>query len=504
MTRDSFSLFFFSPPPLPAMPAEKTQDEKGRRGVMSTGISNNEVRECQYRKQLSFNHTLKIVLRNSLYAAIGRILMGIVKGLVKRGLSRAFVARVPSEFFSLNPLKWAAVFGGFSSFRFCVQTLERLLSPLGVSEKFVALLAGCVCATPAYVMNKETQMELCLYLFVRSAHTFCLRYILPHLPKFVREFRHYDVMLMCVSSAQIAYGCLFNPDTLPKSYQGFLVRASTYQEKLIRGHSGFARERLVPDLVDYCWSRKLPIIEDFSQKGADVLCKLTHGDHSCNVWALMFVVRNMVTMGIPLYGPLRLVSMLGFQRKRLLTNPVSTIARNVRSMLISSLFLATYVAVILRSACFGVQHRGGGVKTVTALCSLAGLATLLEPKGRRMDLALYCAMYALRSFLLTQNLRGRLPYPRHWFVCSVYLLSVGFIFYEYEEEPRLLDRRVRSALRLLLGEHVPMVAKKEAAAATAMSDAEAPVESVNTVSREKERHVQIANTVSFSSTRMVL
>ncbi|KPI85861.1 hypothetical protein ABL78_5081 [Leptomonas seymouri] len=484
------------------MPAEKVQDEKWRRAGANSSISANEARENQCRKQLSFKHTLKIVLRNSLYAAIGRILVGIVKGLVKRGLSGAFLARVPSEFLSLDPLKWAAVFGGFSSFRFCLQTLQRLLNPFGVSEKLAALLAGCICATPVYVMNKETRMELCLYLFVRSAHTFCLRYVLPHMPKLMREFRHYDVLLMCMSSAQIAYGCLFNPDTLPKSYQGFLVRASTYQEKLIRGHSGYARERLIPDLVDYCWSKNLPIIKDFDQKGAATLCKLTHGDHSCNTWALVFIVRNMLTMGIPLYGPLRLVAMLGFQRKRLLTHPISTIARNVRSMLISALFLATYVAVILRSACFSVQHRAG-VKAVTALCSLAGLATLLEPKSRRMDLALYCAMYALRSFLLTQNLRGRLPYPRHWFVCSVYVLSVGFIFYEYEEEPKLLDRRVRSALRLLLGEQSPFPSKKEAAAAVT-SDAEMLTESVNTVNRDKERHVQISNTVSFSSTRTVL
>ncbi|KPA78526.1 hypothetical protein ABB37_06132 [Leptomonas pyrrhocoris] len=486
------------------MTAEKVHDDKCQRSGANTSPSANDVRESQYRKQLSFNHTLKVVLRNSLYAAIGRILVGIVKGLVKRGLTRAFLARVPSEFFSLDPLKWAAVFGGFSSFRFCFQTLQRILNPLGVSEKFAALLSGCICATPAYVMNRETRTELCLYLFVRSAHTFCLRYVLPHMPKFMREFRHYDVLLMCMSSAQISYGCLFNPDTLPKSYQGFLVRASTYQEKLIRGHSGFARKRLVPDLVDYCWSRNLPIIKDFGQTGSDVLCKLTHGNHSCNTWALLFILRNMLVMGIPLYGPLRLVTMLGFQRKRLLSHPVSTIARNLRSMLVSAFFLATYVAVIIRSACLGVQRRGGGVKMVTALCSLAGLATLLEPKGRRMDLALYCSMYALRSFVLTQNLRGRLPYPRHWFVCSVYVLSVGFIFYEYEEEPKLLDRRVRSALRLLLGEQAPVASKKETATSAITPDAEVPAESVSTLSRDKERHVQIANTVSFSSTRTLL
>ncbi|KAG5507589.1 hypothetical protein JKF63_06538 [Porcisia hertigi] len=465
-------------------------------------------REIQYRKDLSLQHTLRMVIRNSVCAAIGRVLIGVVKALVKRGVSRAFLARVPSELFSLDPLKWAVVFGGLSSFRLSVQTLLRILTPLGVSEKLVSALAGCICATPAYVLNKDTRTELCLYLFVRSAHAFLLRYFLPRMPKALQMFRHYDVLLMCLTSTQISYSCLFNPNTLPRSYQSFLNRASTYEEKLIRGHSGFCRERLVPDLVDYCWSRNLPLIEDFGQRGADILCQVAHGKYSCNTWAMTFVPRNMVNMGLPLYGPLRLVSMLVFQRKRLMKDPISTIMRNLRSMLTSSLFLALYTAVIVRSACFGVQHRGGGTKTVTVLCSLAGLATLLEPKERRMDLALYCAMHALRSFVATQNLRGRLPYPRHWFVCTVYLLSVSFLFYLYEEEPQLLDRRVRTAVHFLLDEK-PLVATKEgtspfASAGVSASDvAEAPTGTPGS-SKIREKRMPTPKTVTFTSTRQGL
>ncbi|CAJ1022120.1 hypothetical protein Q4I30_002772 [Leishmania utingensis] len=468
--------------------------------------STSESREIQHCKHYSLKHTMKVVIRNSIYAAIGRILIGVMKALVKRGVSRAFLARIPSELLSLDPLKWATVFAGFSSFRFCRQTLLRTLKPFGASEKFVSLLAGCISATPAFVMNKETRTELCLYLFVRSAHTFSQRHLLPRMPKVVQEFYYYDVVLMCLSSAQIGYGTLFNPNTLPKSYQGFLNRISTYHEKLIRGHSGFCRERLIPDLVDYCWSKKLPVIENFGQRGANILCQVAHSGYSCNMWAVVFIVKNILTIGMPLYGPQRLVSMLVFQRRRLMTNPVSTITHNVRSMLISSLVLALYIGVILRSACFGVQHRGGGTKTVTALCSLAGVATLLEPKRRRMDLALYCSMQALRSFLLTQNLRGRLPYPRHWFVCTVYLLSVGFLFYQYEEEPRLLDRRVRTALHLLLDEPSPAVSKEEtspfASAAVSTGDsagADAPAGSP-TAGKTKE-NPEVASTVSIVSTR---
>lgn len=468
----------------------------------------NELSETLCQRSFSVRSTLKIVLRNSIYAAIGRIVIGIVKQLAKKGLSRSFFQRTRAEIFSLNPLKWAVVFGGFSCFRLCLHLLRRLCAPLHIPQKAISLAAGCICSLPAFVMNEETRTELCLYLFVRSAHTFSLRYLLPKAPKCMRDFSHYDVLLMCLSSAQISYGCLYAPYSLPKSYHSFLMRASTLDERMVRGHTEFSRRHLTPDMVDYCWEKKRPIFENFDEKGAQTLCDLLHSGYSCNGWAVVFAVRNMFKMGIPLYGPLRVVSMLAFQRRNLIANPVSTILRNVRSVLSSALFLSLYVTIIVRSACFGAHQNGSGGLCTSLLSSLAGLATLLEPKGRRMDLALYCSMYALRSFLLTQNRLGRLPYPRHMLVCIVYVLSSGYIFCEYEEESKLLDHRLRSGLHMLLGDQSPSATRKsipstliEAEALTAPPPRCQSTECTGEGVSQKRVHVHVSSSVPISTKR---
>ncbi|EPY28289.1 hypothetical protein STCU_05190 [Strigomonas culicis] len=411
-----------------------------------------EEAEAQYRSRLSKRHTLRIALRNGLYAAIGRILIGILKQLAKKGLSRAFLQRVRGEVLSLDPIKWAFVFGGFSCYRLCVQLLTRLADALRLPHKSVSFFSGCICSLPALVMNKTTRTELSLYMFVRAAHAFALRFVLPRLPLSLQRFDHYDTLLMCLSSVQICYGCMFAPFTMPPSYQNFLSQASTYDRRFFRAYIGYMRGHTAPEMVDLSVEKGWELFNGHSQESVNRLCEYTHKGYTCNGWILHFIPINMLRVGIPLYGPLKFFMLVTGGQKKLRQHPTTTLLRALKSVLTSALFLALYVSIFIRSACFSI-HMGyrGGLRT-SLLGSLAGLATLLEPKGRRMDLALYCAMYALRSFLLTQNRLGHLPYPRHWFVFSTYLASMGFMLYEYEEEPKLLNPRVRSAMKLLLGE----------------------------------------------------
>ncbi|CAD2222265.1 hypothetical protein, conserved [Angomonas deanei] len=405
-----------------------------------------------YRKKLSARHTLKIVLRNGFYAAIGRILLGILKSLAKRGLSASFLKKIPDEFCSLNPLKWAVVFGGFSSFRLLTQILTALFKKLNIPKKVATFAAGCLCSLPVVVMNKETRTEMCLYMFVRAAHTFSLRYIFHRLPECMQRFDHYDTLLMCVSSIQIAYGCLFAAFSMPASYRSFLIKASMYDGRFMRGYVGYMRGHITPEMIDLAQEKGWRTLQGYNQDSVKLLCEYAHPGYTCNGWILHYIPQNMMHMGIPLYGPLKFVTMISMQRKKLLAQPRKTLLRAVKSVLTSALFLALYVSVFIRLSCFSIQMGfRGGLKT-SVLCGLAGLPTLLEPKGRRMDLALYCSAYALRSLVLTQHQLGHIPFPRHWFVLSCYLSAMGFMFYEYEEEPRLLNSRVRTAFRLLLGE----------------------------------------------------
>lgn len=440
----------------------------------------------QSRSARSLRHNAKMIIRNSVLALLIRVLVGIAKGLARKGLTKAFLKHIEREIFSLNPPKWAVVVAGLSSFRLLVELLETFSARVyHIPKKPIPFVSGCICALPALVMNRETQTELALYASVRALHTFILRFIFPFLPKFLQNFNHYDVLLMCLSSSQISYAALFAQSTLPAGYLSFVMRASMYDDRFIRGHASYMRRHISPDLVAVSLEKNWPLLAERTRETEAQLCNFVHEGFTCNTWALHFVWQNVLKMGIPLYAPLRIITVLVFDRKRLFANPARVISKSIRSVLTSSLFLGLYIACFIRSGCYSLQHGGEGGKLSSLLSFFAGTSTLLEPKGRRMDLALYCLTFSLRSFLLTQNRLGRLPYPKYWFLFLVYVVSMGYMFFEYEEEPDLLNRRVRDAFRKMLGEkRKPVDTASRPASVSPARESPAPTPSRLTPPRE--------------------
>lgn len=401
----------------------------------------------------SRHHNVYIIARNAVIAFLVRILIGIAKGIARKKWQSSVLTIIEREFFSLNPPKWAVVVAGLSTFRLLVNGMKLINSRTScIPPKVIPFASGCLCSLPALVMNSSTRTELALYAFVRAMHTFFLRWIYPSLPQVLRRFQHYDVLLMCLSSSQISYAALYAQSTLPPTYISFLMRASMCDPRFVRGHASYMRQHMTPDLVSVSLEKNLPLLAERTKQAENQLCSFIHEGFSCNTWVLYFVWQNMLKMGIPLYGPLRVMTVLVFDRKRLLSNPFRTIWKSIRSVLTSSLFLALYSGCFVRSACYSLQHGGKGGKLSSLLSFFAGVSTLLEPKPRRMDLTLYCLTYSIRSFFLTQNRLGRLPYPKSSFLFFVYVVSMGYMFFEYDEEADLLNHRVREAFRRLLGE----------------------------------------------------
>ncbi|CCW61234.1 unnamed protein product [Phytomonas sp. EM1] len=414
--------------------------------------TNLELNEAAHLRRISTRRTLRIVIGKSITTALIRVGIGVLRLLSKRGLGREFLRQLPNEFLSLNPLKWATIAGGFSSFHFCLQTVSRIINPLRISHRIAVLISGIICSLPVFLLDKETRAELSLYVLVRAVHVFCLRFILPKLPECLQRFEHYDVMLMCINSSQIAYGFTFFPQSLPKSYQNFLTKASLVDERLVRGHAGFLCGHVTPDLISFCQDRNAPFLIE-GENASDMMCNYVHPGITCNQWILRFIPQNMLRLGIPLYGPLCVITTLATRRKHLMARPMHTITRGITSVITSSLFVAVYSACIVRAECFSMQRKSRGGHMIPLLCLSAGLSVFLEPKGRRMDLALYCSVFALRSFVLSQNRMGRLPYPRHWAVVLMYFVSIIFLIFQYEEDSALLHPRVRYVLQLLLGKN---------------------------------------------------
>ncbi|RNC48783.1 hypothetical protein TcCL_NonESM01256 [Trypanosoma cruzi] len=393
--------------------------------------------------------TTVAALQNALCAAVGRILIGILKRIGKVGLHSTVFKQIVKEFFSLDPLKWASIFAGLACFPLLKQIILKLGRCCRITEKVAAAVSGSVCAVPVLVMNKETRTDLCLYIFVRALNSFAVRHIIPLLPESLQQFQYYDILVMCLSASQILYSVVFAPFSLPPSYQQFLSKASMLDNRLVRGHAGLARYQLTPELVELCIERGVKIPQS-PREHFRIGCMLTHPGMTCNHFFISFIGRNMIQVGLPLYIPLKLGAILLYQRKELRRRPFKLIQKTFFSVLSSALFLALYSASTVRFACVFAQWNIRGGVFFAIFCSLAGIATLLEPKGKRMDLALYCLMHALRSFVMTQHRLGWIPYPKHILVCLLYMFSVGYLIFQFDQEPDKLNPRLRAIFSKLL------------------------------------------------------
>lgn len=415
------------------------------------------------RSEKALRAAVFVALRNAFYAAAARIFIGVLKRIGKGGLRMEVFRKLSGEIFSLDPLKWAFLVASLSCFRLFKRIIRAFGEYFGISDKVAAAISGVFCALPALVMNRETQTDLCLYCFLRALHTSSLAYILPRLPKPLSEFQHYDILIMCLSASQILYGFVFAPFSMPLSYQQFLLKAAMVDNRLIRGVAGLARYQITPELVELCMEKGL-VVPQNPREHFKIGCVYTHLGKTCNQYFVSFLYKNMLQVGLPLYLPLKLLTVIAFQWRLLRKWPFKMLRSIFRSAFSSALFLALYSASPVRLACFAAQGNFRGGLTFAIFCSVAGIAAFLEPKSRRVDLALYCMMYALRSFVMTQYRLGRIPYPRHFLVFLLYVFSVGFLLVEYDQNPEKLHFRLRFFLSKLLERGEEQHSREEAKA----------------------------------------
>ncbi|RHW68588.1 hypothetical protein DPX39_100146300 [Trypanosoma brucei equiperdum] len=393
--------------------------------------------------------TVSTASRNALYAAAGRLAFGVVTGLLKSGLRTGVHKVFLREVLSADPLKWAFLSAGLSCFRLLKHIASKLCSHLSIPEKFSYVVAGFISGLPVMVMERGTRVELCLHVLVRALQVVGTSCVLPLFPKVFRDFEHYDIVVMCLSASQILYGFVFAPYTMPPSYLSFLSKTSMLDERVVRSYAGLTRHQISPELVELCVERGRRLPHDPSEH-LSVCCSYAHEGLTCNQFCFMLFCKNMVQVGLPLYLPLKVATIV-VQYKKLIRKPLQSLCRAARSVFFSTLFLALYSVCSTRYACLAAQRNIRGGLLFAIASSLAGISTLIEPKGRRADLAFYCLIYAIRSFVLTQCQFGRLPYPRQSSIFMLYLFSVVLLISQYDYDPDKLDHRSRYVISRIAG-----------------------------------------------------
>ncbi|GAB4820265.1 hypothetical protein N2152v2_007311 [Parachlorella kessleri] len=221
----------------------------------------------------------------------------------------------------------------------------------------------------------------------------------PHLRPLLAptRFEHGDVVLMCLSTVQIAYSWMIKPQTFPPSYQRFLDKQGgkpPFAYAGMRELASLSAAAPGPHRLD---ALKGTPHQDFC---SSIPCSFWHPGHTCathipSYWPMAYL------RALPVYLPVYLIPAL-FVHRRALVNPSTAPQiwkKLAAGILRSSLFLSMYCTLAFAGACIGFRSTGRTTGAVIAgFTWIAGLAVLLEKKSRRMELALYCLSRVVEAF----------------------------------------------------------------------------------------------------------
>lgn len=396
-----------------------------------------------------WRRTLRTMLRSASYAFIARLLFGVMKSVLRHGMKLGkLLPAVGREVTDGDPMKWALLVGSLSSYRGVRVTLEKWLP---IPPWLAAVVAGATSTLGTFAMNLQTRTELALYLLIRAAHGLLCTYVHPRLPSVMQQFTHWDVVAMTLSASQILWGAFFSPDCHSAKYQDFLVRCTMFDPRVVNGVGGLYKGQITPAAVDFLWERKLPLPR--SPTDVEHGCVLLHPGKTCNEALLHFLKDHFLRFSLPLYVPLKIVTTTLFGMKKLIKQPLPTLGKMVTQSVTSSMFLTLYCAGPCRVICAFNQFHIVSPRGIGLFAGLlAGPATLLEPKNRRMDLALFCSMHALRNAYLSLVNRTIMPRPnRHWLTVML-AASTAALFALYDYHPEVTHPNVRGTLSWLLSE----------------------------------------------------
>ena len=226
------------------------------------------------------------------------------------------------------------------------------------------------------------------------------------------RWEHGDTLLMCLAASQITYSWIIKPHTLPVAFVRFLNKHGGHELWFYDAARELASRP--PGVTGPVRALVGTPHEGLVGKHP---CDWAHPGTTCDGNAAAFFPAALAR-ALPVYLPVYLVPALLVHGRKLLpgpNNPGASILwkKLATGCLRSSTFLALYCTLCWRGACVGFQLTGRlGPGTIPGFAWTGGLATLVEKKSRRMELALYCLSRAAESFALCLPEWGLVPKRR--------------------------------------------------------------------------------------------
>ncbi|XXG83258.1 hypothetical protein AAC387_Pa10g1056 [Persea americana] len=348
------------------------------------------------------------------------------------------------------------LFGGFTgsyhALRCLLRKLRKKETPLN------AILAGSLAGLSILALDDSSRRRtLALYLLARVAQ--CAYNSAKSKNKFHlwgSHWRHGDALLFALACAQVMYAFVMRPESLPKSYQDFILKTGPVAAPVYKAVRDNCRGSAVDiaSLSTYLFNRKGSSSFNLVEYPSIIPCSIIHpGTKSClthNATAASATFRKT----FPLYFSLTFVPFVVLRLQKFMESPARTCWLAVKGAVRSTTFLSAFVGIFQGVICL---HRKVASKDHKLLFWFAGgisaLSVLLEKKARRAELALYVLPRAGDSLWYILVNRHFLPNIKNAEV-ALFCLCMGGIMYYLEHEPDTMAPFLRGLIRRFLASKI--------------------------------------------------
>ncbi|KAL6656559.1 hypothetical protein ACP70R_004339 [Stipagrostis hirtigluma subsp. patula] len=348
------------------------------------------------------------------------------------------------------------LFGGFTGSYHALRCILRRFRKK--ETPYNAILAGSVAGLAILALDDSSRRRtLSLYLLARLAQ--CAYNSAKSKNKFHfwgSHWRHGDALLFSLASAQVMYAFVMRPESLPKSYQDFILKTGPVAEPVYKAVRECCRGGPL-DLISlsaYLANKKSSKLINLTSNPSIIPCSVIHPDRTSCLAHNVNVVSSTFKKTFPLYFSLSFVPFVVLRLQKFLESPAATSWRALVGAVRSTSFLSAFVTLFQATICL---HRKVAIKDHKSVYWFAGLVSglsiLLEKKVRRAELALYVLPRAgdsLWNILINRHL---LPNIKNAEV-ALFCMCMGGIMYFLEYEPDTMAPFLRGLIRRFLASKI--------------------------------------------------
>ncbi|KAL3699817.1 hypothetical protein R1sor_017839 [Riccia sorocarpa] len=344
------------------------------------------------------------------------------------------------------------LFGGFTGCYHAIRCFLRRKS--GKNDPLHVFLAGGVAGLSILALDDtQRRRTFALYLLARLAQ--CSYNSAKSKNKFHfwgSQWQHGDTLLFAIACAQIMYAYVMRPETLPESYNEFIIKSGPIARPVLKAVRESCRGGGVDvdSLAEYVkWRTGRSLIGVYKHSRI-IPCSAVHPETGSCLAQNSRAARDTFKKTFPLYLSLTFVPFVVLNIQKFMEAPIHTFWNALKSAVRSTSFLSAFVGIYQGVICLQRKVVTTDHKTIYFFSgAIAALSVLLEKKNRRSELALYTLPRAADSLWYILVNRHLLPDVKYAEV-ALFCFCMGGIMYYHEYEPDTMAPFLRGLIKRFL------------------------------------------------------